>query len=57
MTGVMIGVVVMVLGFVGLCAVFAWLLNDWMMHDEDAPGNSAAVGWTEDPDASHTDDP
>jgi len=54
---VVIGVVVMVLGFVGVCALFAWLLNDWMTRDEDAPGDSAALGWTEDPDASHTDDP
>jgi hypothetical protein len=44
MTGVVIGVVVLLLGFVGLCALIAWLLNDWMRHDEDAPGDSAAVG-------------
>jgi hypothetical protein len=56
MTGLAIGVVVLVLGFVGLCALFAWLLNDRMMHDEDAPGDLAAVGWTEDQGASQADD-
>jgi hypothetical protein len=38
MTGLVIGVVVLVLVFVGLCALFAWLMNDWMMHDEEGAG-------------------
>ena len=57
MKGVVIGVVVLVLGLVGLCALFAWLLNDWMSHDEDGPVDSAVVGWTEEPDASRAEDP
>jgi hypothetical protein len=57
MTGLVIGGVVLVLGFVGLCALFAWLVNDWMMHDEEAPGDLAAMGWTEDQGGSQADDP
>ena len=57
MTDVAIGAVVLVLGFVSLCALFAWLLNDWTTHNEDAPGDLGAVRWTEDPGASHADDP
>jgi hypothetical protein len=57
MTGVMIGVVALVLGLIGLCALFAWLLNGWMSHDEDGPVDPAAVEWTEEPGASRAEDP
>jgi hypothetical protein len=40
--------VVLVFGFVGLCALFAWLMNDWMTRREDVPSDSAVLDRAED---------
>jgi hypothetical protein len=42
----------LLVGFIGLCALFAWLVNDWMKDDEDqVPGKA-----TDDSRASQRDD-
>jgi hypothetical protein len=43
---------VLLVVFIGLCALFAWLVNDWMKDDEDAAAGKA----TDDSRASQTDD-
>lgn len=53
--GLVAGIALLVLAFLGLCVLFAWLMNDWMMKDEDATGDAASMGATDDPSASQAD--